>query len=391
MPHESIRWRNQQSADLRNRGINFTVLLVQPVRIGLGLSMLAAGTLENDNLVGVNINTNTHCNSFSQKSRRKLDLTFNAIAVMLFSIALHVVGAAFLSSITTAQQISNDPPSYFGGTQNQEYLDWVRSGIDSKYNSSVYLPSIDQANGAAVHWTVDGDWLHIAVAARCSGWIGFGISEAGGMKGSDMALFTASRPTELIDAHVIENRVPGEDSCQQDWILSDSSVLGEFLAFEARRKLDTGDPQDKKIVDDSDGGLPPSRIIAGWGNTVEVSYHGTNVARGSVRFYSGGDDASSFQALVETNAEGSFLVFTNNFTIPSEEVTNYIDFCVSRSDLIAQGVPNTTDALYLIGFRPIVSPLSAAYVHHFVVTASMDSTESACGEDADANNLVYGM
>ena len=353
--------------------------------------MLAAGTLENDNLVGVNINTNTHCNSFSQKSRRKLDFNFNAIAIMLFSIALHVVGAAFLSCITTAQQISNDPPSYFGGTQNQEYLDWVGSGIDTKYNSSVYLPSIDQANGAAIHWTVDGDWLHIAVAARCSGWIGFGISEAGGMKGSDMALFTASRPTEIIDAHVVENRVPEEDSCQQDWILSDSSIVGEFLAFEARRKLDTGDPQDKKIVDDSDQAFPPSRIIAAWGNTVEVSYHGTNVARGSVRFYSGGDDESSFQALVEADSEGSFLVFTNNFTIPSEEVTNYIDFCVSRSGLIAQGVPNTTDALYLIGFRPIVSPQSAAYVHHFVVTASMDSTESACGEDADAYNLVYGM
>ena len=187
--------------------------------------------------------------------------------------------------------------------------------------------SIDPSNGAAIHWRVDEEWLHIAVAARCTGWVGFGLAEAGGMLGSDMALFVGSRPSEIVDAHVIENFYPEEDDCQQDWILVDSSGLSskseaqdseDFLMFEARRKLDTGDPQDNKVIQDANPSIPPHRIVAAWGNSAEVSYHGANVARGAVRFYTAGtDEDSAFEKNMMTNAEGSFMVQAKNYTIPS--------------------------------------------------------------------------
>lgn len=97
-----------------------------------------------------------------------------------------LAGAALLLSQSTvaAQQLSNDPPSYFGGTDHEAYLDWVnKNEIETKYDNSVYVPSIDRSSGAAIHWSVDDEYIHVAVAARCSGWIGFGISEAGGKLG----------------------------------------------------------------------------------------------------------------------------------------------------------------------------------------------------------------
>ena len=70
--------------------------------------------------------------------------------------------------------------------------------------------SKDDDDGAAIFWNVnnddDNDMIHFAIAVRAEGWVGFGISEAGGMIGSDLALYTASKPLELVDAYVVEDR-----------------------------------------------------------------------------------------------------------------------------------------------------------------------------------------
>ena len=81
----------------------------------------------------------------------------------------------------SAQQLTNDPLSYFGAVNNGAYLDWLKANqIESRYNNSVYMPSIDSGMGAAVHWSADDEYIHVAVAARASGWLGFGLSDAGG-------------------------------------------------------------------------------------------------------------------------------------------------------------------------------------------------------------------
>jgi hypothetical protein len=90
-------------------------------------------------------------------------------------------GASFLLPCSNANQLADDPPSYFGSVNNVAYLSWLDSNnIEAKYNNSVYIPSIDQTSGAAVHWSVDDDYIYLAVAARASGWVGFGFSDAGG-------------------------------------------------------------------------------------------------------------------------------------------------------------------------------------------------------------------
>jgi DOMON domain len=162
----------------------------------------------------------------------------------------------------------------FGGVDNAPYLDWVNTKGDS-YASSECLPSKtpNTTQGVAVHWKVDDENIHIAVDARAVGWVGFGIAEAGGMKGADMVLFEAAKPTVLRDAHVLDEFYPIDDICQ-DWVLSDSRTDEGFLIFEAFRKLNTTDTQDRVIINDSNSVITPQVVIPAWGDSAAISFHG---------------------------------------------------------------------------------------------------------------------
>jgi hypothetical protein len=91
-----------------------------------------------------------------------------------------------------------DPTAYFPGLSADEklqYADWLVARGSSSYNRSAYMPRDDDDvdGGAAVFWNVDVDAgrIEFAVAVRAAGWVGLGISEAGGMIGSDVVLFAA--------------------------------------------------------------------------------------------------------------------------------------------------------------------------------------------------------
>ena len=119
---------------------------------------------------------------------------------------------------------------YFGGTDHDGYTDWyIENNIQERYTGSVWLSSSSgiPSEGAAIHWSVDELYVYLAVAVRATGWVGFGIAEAGGMLGSDMALFTAARPGEIVDAYTLDEKNPMIDDCQQDWDLVASNVDDE--------------------------------------------------------------------------------------------------------------------------------------------------------------------
>lgn len=60
----------------------------------------------------------------------------------------------------------------------------------------------------------------------------------------------------VTDAHAITSGKPTTDECTQDWTLVSAEVGTDGLVFEAERALDTGDSQDRAIVDDSEDGKP---------------------------------------------------------------------------------------------------------------------------------------
>ena len=83
-----------------------------------------------------------------------------------------------------------EPEAYFGGIDHDGYLDWYDEIGDDKYGSSTFLAASDtstlggeEINGVAIHWKIIDSHIELAVAARATGWLGFGLAEAGGMEG----------------------------------------------------------------------------------------------------------------------------------------------------------------------------------------------------------------
>ena len=163
-----------------------------------------------------------------------------------FSLLFSVTVWWWLDSVANAQT----PSDYFGGLNHDAYLSWSNTSSYS-YVTSVFLESSANATkGVAVHWTLNATHIRLAVAARATGWVGFGIAESGGMRGADIVLFEAETKT-LTDTHVLDDLVmPITDICQ-NWELVGSQTEGGFIIFEATRLLDTGDTQDRPIINDS--------------------------------------------------------------------------------------------------------------------------------------------
>ena len=274
---------------------------------------------------------------------------------------------------------AQDATSYFNGTDNAAYVNWLQQ---ASYNKSTFLASTtEEGNGVALLWTTNDVNINVAVAARAKGWVGFGLAESGSMRGADIILFTAET-NQLVDSYVLDQ--PGKpfpDDCQS-WTLVDSTVDGGFIIFEATRRLDTGDSQDRVIINDSNALVPPTRVIAAWGETSEPSYHGSNTTRGAIRFFgneSSADELQAFARTMQEEAEGNFTVQANDFLIPAEE-TRYQHFCFSRDDLLAMNVPLDLN-LHTIGIEPIVDPRTKKYVHHFVVYGSNQPWNSSLSCD----------
>ncbi len=70
------------------------------------------------------------------------------------------------------------------------------------------------------------------------GWLGFGIAEAGAMKGADIVYYQSSIPTGVTDAYALDFVAPTRDE-NQDWTLLSASSEAGWLTVEMTRALDT--------------------------------------------------------------------------------------------------------------------------------------------------------
>jgi hypothetical protein len=101
-------------------------------------------------------------------------MLFNLIRMLPFALCL-------LLTRFSVWGLSEDAATYFGGIDNDSYLQWLSQHQDSNYSSAYFstVSTDDQTQGAAVHWKVDveNEVLYLAVAARATGWLGFGLAE----------------------------------------------------------------------------------------------------------------------------------------------------------------------------------------------------------------------
>jgi len=291
---------------------------------------------------------------------------------------------SLLIFLLLAAAAGTDPTLFFSG-DTTAYLAWLDGSL-SKYSKSYFLESsssnndtlVEPADGVGLFWTIDAETqtMALAVAARATGWVGFGISEAGGMKGADMVVYETASNT-VFDAHVLDDPAAGpvRDDCQ-NWRLTNSTVDadGGFIVFEVERALDTGDAWDRVFIHDGNPRVPATRVIAAWGDSGTVSYHGTrNRARASIRWFAAQDevdDAVAFQNAMARDADGSFDLRAVDYPIRRDRVTDYEHFCFSQAELIALGIP--ADGVHMIGMEPVID--ARAHVHHFILYGSTTET-----------------
>jgi hypothetical protein len=258
----------------------------------------------------------------------------------------HVAGTSLLDPVSSASRSF----SRFLADYEADYTNKVFLGPD---------------NDIALLWKINGDHIELAVAAGASGWVGFGIADAGAMPGADMITFEAATQT-LTDRYSLEFAKPIPDLCQDDWTLVGSDSDDNFISFRATRALVTNDPQDRNLIDDSDLVVQATPVIVAWGNQQTLSFHGLNRARSYVRFFA--EDQESTSDKLEDLSDGSFVIAIDSFLVPQQETT-YKDFCIDVPDIV--GYPEgTTEAIHIIGVDYASSKENSgidtsAHVHHF--------------------------
>jgi len=259
------------------------------------------------------------------------------------------------------------------------YASWLQQE-GRYYEQHMFLGNDDQM---ALHWKIVGEQIMLAVGATTSGWLGFGLSESGGMKGADMFLYTV-RDNTLEDGYSSYYSRPFEDTCQ-DWKLRNSTfdAAEGFILVEVSRALRTGDSQDIDFFDDSDLSMPGNRAIFAWGDEPQVSYHGENAGMKVVRFFSPLADSSIpvLPKIVDQGDskypeelsldEGEFFidVRASNYTIPTN-MTTYAEICFTEDDLLDLGL-NLTIKTHMVKAHYLPGG-SEEFVHHIVLYGMLE-------------------
>eukprot|EP00903_Cladosiphon_okamuranus_P022591 g20786.t1 len=211
------------------------------------------------------------------------------------------------------------------------------SAID--FDGSSYARNVSLGTDLDIFWTIDAETESVRLAVHATaatGWVGVGFSEMGGMEGADIVFYEAASG-DITDAYSIVTGAPVTDECTQDWTLLAAEAGDESLVFEAERALNTGDGQDRVFIDDTADGAMPTRLIAAWGDSETVSYHGAAWGKAEVAMF-GGEETSILDPLLELKSDPG----------------------VSFFEVIA---------FHIIGFEGVVQSDTAQYVHHLLLKA----------------------
>jgi dopamine beta-monooxygenase len=301
-----------------------------------------------------------------------------------------------IAPTSTAQAGDSDPNPDGDGdlASHATYTNWIqRKGSDYTHAKLLKGGSASASTGGstavALHWRVDTaeSKLRIAVAAEATGWVGLGISEMGGMKGSDIVVFQASGP-RLLDAYATGSARPQLDD-QQDWLLLDSIAEDGLILFEAERKLDTGDTMDWPISDDSGPVYPGTKLIAAWGDTDEMHYHGPDQRlQGRVRFFGDPnvDEEVAFQEQLSQASEGSIVMTVQHFAVTAKRTSTYVQRCFTTTQFVKEQGLSVETPLHIIGFEWLLDP--GDLIHHINLYTSPTEKFGKCDETGP-HSLLY--
>uniref|UniRef100_A0A8D0DGG4 Monooxygenase, DBH-like 1, like n=1 Tax=Sander lucioperca TaxID=283035 RepID=A0A8D0DGG4_SANLU len=133
-----------------------------------------------------------------------------------------------------------------------------------------FMEYLDQNNLVCLKWGFDNPQGNITfkLVVNTTGWVGFGFSPNGGMKGSDIVIGGVG-PSGIYftDRYATGNSKPLVDEQQSYTLLSMTESDGQ-TTMTFRRSIQSCDGQDFHITD------KPIKLIYAYGITDEIAYHG---------------------------------------------------------------------------------------------------------------------
>ena len=212
--------------------------------------------------------------------------------------------------------------------------------------------TLHEATEYALQYKVQEERLVVRLRAKTTGFLGFGLSEAGHMLGSDIV--TAA----VVNGEArIEDRLAGwapfslEGSLQiatpsidtnQSWVSECASESGGYTDIILSRPLVTGDCADRDVVEGN------MFVIFAWSDTDLVTYHGANRGSTIVNFFAA-PAPTTFTP--PEDADSSFDFLLNNYAMPSD-VTQYV---LQVTDI-------GTENKHVVAVEPLIQEEDAEFV-----------------------------
>ncbi|XP_056437472.1 DBH-like monooxygenase protein 2 homolog isoform X1 [Gadus chalcogrammus] len=213
--------------------------------------------------------------------------------------------------------------------------------------------------------------ITFTLSIKTSGWIGFGLSPKGNMRGADMVIGSfGTSGFYFQDHHATGNVLPMVDSTQ-DYVLRSITEVEGRTSMTFSRAIQTCDEEDFHIT------AVPIKLIYAYGQTDEIKYHGIN--RGT-------KEVNLLRYITRnTSQEGEHFDFKmDNITVPAN--ITYYHCRVMKMPLF-----NVTQHVYRI--EPRIDNLDM--VHHMILYGCplrvTDDYDGPCYAGNNADNCIKVM
>ena len=328
--------------------------------------------------------------------------TTGCLSVLLWpaSGASGVVGLGWVAIVLLPMDSSNIP---LGAKNNDILYASASAGLTAivllPMDSSLSTERLDDV--VTLQWALAEDEIRLRIAYLLPEpldddeyyWLGFGISQQGGMVGSDLAIYipaySDTAEERLIDVHGTAYSYPTIDECGQDWRLidysrtEDNETASALHILDISRSLESNDiNEDLSFLD----AVNPTYVLAAWGRLNVVGSgesdgrkhqkrrmdseqypddltsillpHGpSGRVSGPVRFF------GRQQENVQEDVYPYIDLIPNLYSIPDSETT-YKNYCFQLEDFPElQQVLLEHEQVHIVGFEDILGS-GASLVHH---------------------------
>jgi hypothetical protein len=221
-----------------------------------------------------------------------------------------------------------------------------------------------------LHWTIAGQFIHLGLKAKTTGWIGFGIGEdtSGSMPGADFLIGQVVNGVPSVNDYHAEDSVTPTKDALNHWKLLAGAESGGYTEIEVQRYLDTKDDQDRPIYNAKH---LFNNILTATGSSDTLSQHSGTQKTSRVSFGVKNGDPEDALAAIKADCCGGSKTYdsiwiankdvTMNFA-GGDGITYYheVNFDLNTNSTFDNGVS-------IVGFETHLDAKTSKFVHHFVL------------------------